>query len=189
KARPVYAFPERGLFHHAAFTFSFGQRPLDPREPVVIDPFFPEEIPSRRNAVGFNVQYVAGFQFNRLLGLGAGVSYDGYNLQDGESVVSFFAHYRGYLTRSIVAPYLSLYTGYGLALRNASQGITEAKGGLMIHPELGFRLGANDRTNFTVGLGYRFQQASYTQVFEFNGDIQYRDITYKRLMFSMGLIF
>jgi hypothetical protein len=190
KAKAVYAFPEYGYFHHASFSFSFGSWPLSPREDIVFDPFFgPTPRPQSRTAIGFNVQYVGGFQFNRMLGIGGGLSFDGYNLEDGESMVTLFAHYRGYLTRSIVAPYLGLNAGYGQPFRNDRQGITSARGGWMIHPELGLRLGANDRTNFTVSVGYRFQQAEYTQVFAFNGDIQYRDITYKRLMFSMGLLF
>lgn len=188
RRKPVYAFSERGPFHQTSFSFSFGERPISSRE-TVFDPFFGPQEAETRTAIGFNIQHVSGFQFNRWVGLGAGLSLDGYNLDDGETMLTFLGLYRAYLTKSIVAPFVSAHVGYGLPFRNANQGITEAEGGFMFHPEIGLRLGANDRTNFTLAAGYRFQDAYYVQEFDFNGDIQYRDMTYRRFVFTMGLLF
>lgn len=186
KTKPVYEFQETGWFHNTSFAFSFGRRE---REDVLIfSPGF-EERTVEMSAIGFNVQHIAGYHFSRKVGLGLGASYDAYDLEDGESILTLFGHYRGYLSRSIVAPFFSMNVGYGFALKNNEQGVKETEGGLMLHPEIGVRLGATDKANFTLGIGYRIQDAYYVQERPFNGNIEYRDVRYQRLLFSLGLLF
>lgn len=186
RRKPVYEFQEEGWFQNTSFAFSFGKRERD--EVIFFNPGF-EDANVTQSAIGFNVQHIMGYQFSRMLGVGLGVSYDAYDLEDRESVLSVFAHYRGYLSKSIVAPYLGLNAGYGFALANKSQGVVTAEGGWMIHPEIGLRLGATSKSNFTLGLGYRLQDAYYVQELPFNGNIEYRNVTYQRFMFSLGLLF
>lgn len=186
RRKPVYEFQEEGWFNTTSFAFSFGKRERD--EDIFFSPGF-ERASVSQSAIGFNIQHIMGYQFSRMLGVGLGVSYDAYDLEDRESVLSVFAHYRGYLSKSIVAPYLGLNAGYGFALANKSQGVVTAEGGWMIHPEIGLRLGATSKSNFTLGLGYRLQDAYYVQELPFNGNIEYRDVTYQRFMFSLGLLF
>ncbi len=184
RIKPTYEFEEQGGFTTLNFGFSFGKRE---RTITQFDPFPFEE--SSQTAIGFNVQTIVGYQFNRHFGLGAGASYDAYNLEDAESIFTLLAHCRGYLSKKIISPYWALNAGYGFAFKNPNEGVEEAKGGLMVHPELGFRLGASEKTNFTISLGYRFQSAEYVQEFPFNGDIEYRKINYRRFLFSVGLLF
>ena len=187
RLKPAYAFSEEGRFTAINFGFTFGKR-----EPSFVqeDPFFPGSGNNQEEtAIGFNVQVAIGKQFSRKIGAALGASYDAYNLEDGESIITPLLHFRGYLTAKNVAPFWAFSTGYGFALNNDSQGISNAKGGLMFHPEFGLRLGASDKTNFALSLGYRFQKAEYIQEFPFNGDIQYRNINYRRFLFSVGLLF
>lgn len=186
RTKPVYAFQETGWFQSTSFAFSFGRRERD--EFSIFSPFFEEET-SEMSAIGFNVQHIAGYQFNRMVGVGLGASYDAYDLEDGESMLTIFGHYRAYLSKKIVAPFAALNAGYGFALTNDEQGVTEAEGGWMIHPELGLRLGATDKANFTVSIGYRLQDAYYVQERPFNGNIEYRDVRYQRFLFTLGLLF
>lgn len=186
RRKPVYEFKEEGWFNTTSFAFSFGKR--EQEEVPFFNPGF-EEYYVTQSAVGFNIQHIVGYQFSRMLGAGLGVSFDAYDLEDSESVLSVFGHYRGYLSKSIVAPYLGLNAGYGFALTNKSQGVKTAEGGWMFHPEVGLRLGATAKSNFTIALGYRFQDAYYVQERLFNGDIEYRNVTYQRFLFSLGLLF
>jgi len=186
KVKPSYQFKETGRFTAVNFGFSFGKRD---RDEFIFDPFSPVPPPTQQNAIGFNIQTIVGHQFSHKFGLGGGVSYDGYNLEDGEAILTFLAHARGYLNKKTISPFWGLSAGYGLALKNSTQGVNEAKGGPMFHPELGLRLGASKKTNFTFSLGYRFQKAEYIQEFPFNGDIEYRDINSRRFLFSVGLLF
>ncbi len=182
-----YEFKEEGRFTAINFGFSFGERE---QTFVQINPIVGTPIQNQQEtAIGFNVQVAVGQQFKRTFGAALGLSYDAYNLEDGEALITPLLHFRGYLTAKNVAPFWTFSTGYGFALKNESQGISEAKGGLMFHPELGLRLGAAEKTNFTLSIGYRFQNAEYVQEFPFNGDIQYRDVNYRRFLFSVGLLF
>ena len=184
--KPVYEFKEIGWFQNTSFAFSFGRRERE--EVSIFGPGF-EEGTVEMSAIGFNIQHITGYQFNRLVGAGLGVSYDAYDLEDGESVLTFFGHYRAYLSKRIVAPFASLSAGYGIALLNEDQGVKQADGGWMIHPEIGLRLGATDKANFTIGVGYRLQNAYYVQERPFSGNIEYRNVTYQRFLFSLGLLF
>lgn len=188
RVKPTYEFVETGRFTAINFGFSFGKRT---RDVDVFDPFIPGggQTLTEQTAIGFNLQTIVGHQFSRKFGLGGGISYDAYNLEDGESLITLLGHCRGYLSEKVISPYWAVSAGYGFALLNETQGVNEAKGGLMFHPELGFRLGASAKTNFTLSLGYRFQSAEYIQEFPFNGDIEYRNIDYRRFLFSVGLLF
>lgn len=186
RTKPVYEFEETGWFQSTSFAFSFGRRERD--EISIFNPTF-EEQTSEMSAIGFNVQHIVGYQFNRMIGTGVGVSYDAYDLEDGESILTLFGHYRAYLSKKIVAPFAAVSAGYGFALTNDDQGVTEADGGWMLHPEIGLRLGATNKANFTVGIGYRLQNAYYVQERPFNGNIEYRDVRYQRFLFTLGLLF
>lgn len=186
KEKPVYEFRETGWFNNTSFAFSFGRRERE--EVIFFSPSFEEET-VEMSAIGFNVQHITGYQFNRMVGVGLGASYDAYDLEDGESMVTVFGHYRAYLSKRIVAPFAAISAGYGFALRNEEQGVKETDGGLMFHPEIGLRLGATDAANFTVSLGYRIQDAYYVQERPFNGNIEYRDVRYQRFLFTLGLLF
>lgn len=183
---PVYEFRERGWFNNTSFAFSFGRRERE--EVSFFTPTF-EEGTVEMSAIGFNVQHVTGYQFSRKAGVGFGLSYDAYDLEDGESVLTAFGQYRAYLSKRIVAPYAAISAGYGFALKNNDQGVRETDGGLMFHPEVGVRLGATNKANFTISLGYRIQDAYYVQERPFNGNIEYRDVRYQRFLFTLGLLF
>lgn len=192
--RPLqpYAFKEKGVFHHTVFSFAFGKKRFIPNFEGPI--FFPggtapeEEIVQRTTS--FSIEHISGYQFNRWIGIGAGVSYDAYNLEDGEAIVSIFANYRAYFTATKNAPFISLKAGYGIPAVSSKDGyMEESEGGIMLNPELGIRLGGSGRANFTFALGYRFQDAYLVQEEQFSRDILYRDINYKRFVASVGMLF
>lgn len=139
--------------------------------------------------VGLGFHHVSGYQFNRWMGAGLGFGVDAYSLNRTEMIIPLFAEARGYFNQKRFAPFYTMSLGYGFALKNEREGITEAKGGWMIHPAIGIRLGADKGLNTTLDLGYRFQAASFSRTFLFNGDTEVRDVTYQRLMLRMGILF
>ncbi|RME98363.1 MAG: hypothetical protein D6772_09110 [Bacteroidetes bacterium] len=184
----IYAFREQGLFNHTSFAFTFGKSTVYSSVSAPI--FFPSpEEDLVQQTTGFNVQHITGYQFNRWVGAGLGLAYDSYSLEGGEAMLSVFAHYRAYLTKHIRAPYFGLSVGCGFPWLEQDKGFLESEGGFMLHPKLGIRLGASDQANFTMDLGYRWQDAYFVQEEPFTRDILYRDILYCRLVFSLGLLF
>lgn len=186
KVQLPYAFRETGWFSTSSFAFSFGKRERLRRPDPIFSPN-PDE--DTRNSIGFNLQHIVGYHYSRMVGVGAGLSYDAYDLEDGESVLTVFGHYRGFFSQKHVTPFVAGSLGYGFALQRKEQGVIESDGGIMIHPELGLRLGGTDKANFMLSLGMRFQKAYYVTEEPFSGNIIYRDLWYRRLICSLAVTF
>ncbi|MEM1216441.1 MAG: hypothetical protein AAGJ82_12190 [Bacteroidota bacterium] len=185
RVKPAYAFRETGRFHTTSFSFSFGRR----ENLVAPDPVFFPQPTTTRNSVGFNLQHIYGQQFSRMVGVGLGLSYDAYDLEDGESILTPFVHYRGFLNQKNVSPYVAANAGYGFALLRREQGVIQADGGIMFNPEVGLRLGGAEKANFMMGLGMRMQKAYYVTEEPFSGNIIYRDLWYRRIMMNISVTF
>lgn len=170
KRERVYRFRETGRYFATFFSSSNGSN-------------------NGELQVGLGIQEVIGYQFNRLFGIGFGTGLDSYSFQDGESIFSIFAETRGYLSKKWHAPYYAMSVGYGIADVEDSENVVEAKGGLMIHPCFGIRLGANKDANVMIDVGYKFQYANITRVLPFSGDLEERDLLFKRLTIRLGLLF
>ena len=142
--------------------------------------------------LGLGLQHTIGVQLKRGIGLGIGAGLDNYTVSDpnGGLVLPVFAEMRGYLAAKNWAPYYSVNLGYGFAFKDETVGITAARGGIMLHPAFGFRMGARNDMNFLFDLGYKFQQVTLTKVFNFwNFETQVQDIWYQRFSLRIGMIF
>ncbi len=173
KAKPkeqVYAFRERG-FYNAMALGSLNTRAAN------------------EFRMGLSFHNISGFQFSRLFGAGLGVGIETYGTDDDEVIYPVFAEFRGYLTKKIKAPYYAFSGGYGFMATNKKEFITEARGGWMLHPAIGMRFSSKKQTNLTADIGYKFQKAYFRRDFNFNGDIEIRDILYQRLIIRVGLLF
>lgn len=181
-------FRTRGRYHSIQAGVLLAEAP--PSSPVFIDPFNPfARSGANRIEFGYHLQYVLGYQFDRWKGVGAGLSLDAYNALRGESLLNLVGEYRSYLTKGRVAVYGLLNAGYGFAFRNSQLQVSKAKGGFLVHPALGLRLGASSQYNFTFDVGYRFQEAQFTQTLRNSGDTEIRELTYKRLLIQVGIVF
>lgn len=173
KKPKVYAFREKGFYSTVVFALLPGGGEY-------------------RSELGLSLQAAFGHQINRQLGIGAGVSLDGYANEDGgDTFIPIFAEARGYLWKKKNTPYWNVGAGYGFPLRtqSANQEIRRFEGGYMFHPAIGYRLGADKTINLTFDLGYKFQKAITEREFFFSGEIITRDVVYRRLCLRMSVIF
>jgi len=139
-----YNFNERGLYYAVRAHFingNFGDR--------------------ANEDFGVGISALLGMRFHRLIGVGVGLGYDSFILETGERVMPIFAEATGYLSPKNTSLSYGLAAGYSLAFNSDDYGITDAKGGLMVHPSIGLRFGVQEH-KFTVDLGYRFQKAQFT---------------------------
>lgn len=172
KARKVksYDFRERGWFNVTSFAlpngFYFGEPQL-----------------------GIGLHNLTGFQFNRLLGLGLGLGFDAFNIQQGEYIASVYGEARSYPAKSRTAPFASFGAGYGFGFPNEQTGITKAQGGFRWHPALGLRLGADKDLNLVIDAGYIFQTATYTREIEFLNRTEIRKVDFRRFTLRLGAMF
>lgn len=173
KPPKVYAFREHGFYSTVVFALLPGGGEY-------------------RSELGLSLQTSFGHQFNRNLGVGVGVSLDGYANEDGgDTFVPVFAEARGYIWKKRSTPYWNVGMGYGFPLRTsgANQDVRRFEGGYMLHPAIGYRLGADKTINLALDIGYKFQKAVTEREFFFSGEIVTRDVLYRRLCMRVSVIF
>jgi len=173
-AKRPYAFEEQGFFHLLSFGANFVRTSTDGMD------------------LGLSLHYALGFQFNRWLGAGVGSGLDSYSLRNRYQLVPVFLHLRSFLGRTKVAPMLLLDAGYGFALTDRDAGITESRGGWLLHPAVGVRFGAHPKVNFAMDIGYRFQRASYTEDFFIwnpGQEQEERNLLFQRFTLRFNLLF
>ena len=147
KKEKMYAFKEHGFYGSVAYDMSFGRNEY-----------------SAGTHTGVGLQATAGHLFRREFGLGGGIAYDSYYLKGGNAnVLAAFTEVRGYLSKRQMAEFFTLAIGYGHPMKqdNILNVTSERKGGFMLQPTLGLRLGASARYNFFLEVGARFQQVHY----------------------------
>ena len=138
--------------------------------------------------IGLGIHHVAGYQFNRWIGAGLGMGYDGYDMDAGQHIVPVYAEARGYLMKKNISPFYSVALGYGFASKGIRDDISKARGGIMVSPNIGYRFGASNNANFTLSAGYKYQKASFTESWGENNS-RTRNFTYSRLNLKLGLLF
>lgn len=169
-----YAFREKGLYNvtYGSALTGFGY--------------------NNENQLGFGVNHVIGYQWNRWIGTGIGFGLENFSIDNSNlsHVLPVFVEARGYLLQKRRTPYYSLGAGYSFATKGKDQGVTDAKGGLRLHPAFGMRLGGREDVNFLFDIGYVFQNVELTRSFNtWTREVQIQNIRYKRLCLRIGMIF
>jgi hypothetical protein len=171
-----YQFRETGWYNATNFGFILNNKNDDG-----------QQLPS------FMLSNATGWQVNRLLGIGAGIAVDHYGQEQLLYFVPIFIDLRTYLSTQKRSPYFNLMIGKGIPVENkmdelqSNSTIIEKKGGTFFSPNLGFRLGANPTSNWTLDFGMRLQKVSYSEgSFGFRLN---RDLLFRRYTIRAGLIF
>jgi len=113
---------------------------------------------------GMGIHHVVGYQHSRFLGTGLGLGFDGYQLGNGRNVLSVYTELRGYLIAKNFSPFYTIGLGYGFAFKNRDLGVLDSKGGLFFNPAIGYRFGGSANANFMLGMGYKLQSASFSEL-------------------------
>mgnify|MGYP001198527353 CR=1 FL=1 len=144
---------------------------------------------SNENALvlGAGLNTIFGYQFKPFLGVGAGFGIDNY-ARRGETVYPLFVEWKGILPSGKRKGnyYLSMAGGYGLAFKREKLDITEARGGYMLHPAVGYRALTSEGLDLNLDVGVKFQKATFTKTL-FNGDVEMLDVLYRRIVVRVGL--
>ncbi len=165
-----YSFKEEGIYYSGKIQFIAGNEG------------------QRAKAInGLGLSFSAGKRFNRFVSVGAGIGYDRFIWNSGENIIPIFLEYTSFLNPKNTSLFFNVQAGYGLAFKNEDFLLREAKGGPMLYPSLGLRLGRYEN-KFTVDLGYKFQKAELTYASSWSSDISIQRLTYKRLALRLGIL-
>ena len=131
--------------------------------------------------LGIYLNYQAGYQFNRWLGISAGSGFDVVGPSRGENLIPVFGEIRMYPFKNDLGAYFAVAGGYNFALENRRTGILQAEDGYLFHPSIGYRWTTRSKAYLCLDLGYRRQTAQFTsQSFFGGGDTVIRDYTFQR---------
>lgn len=144
--------------------------------------------PAATGGLGHN--YIAGYRFNRLLGVGIGTGIETHDILSTRMLIPLFAEVRGFVLPKKISPYYAFKLGYAFALNDGSFGLERARGGISIGPEVGVRFGAR-RVNFFLGAEFKYQRASWTYTdWGWDGQGTFtEDMRYRRLNLRAGIVF
>ena len=165
KKEKKYEFQEKGWFNQTSFDASLNEQS------------------------GFGFNHAVGYQFNRLFGLGVGSGFHSYTFNDDKRFIPVYLEARSFLLRKNNSPFISLKAGYGFALTNDASDMIDAKGGYLIYPEVGYRLGASKGPNFFVGMGVKLQKGVFTYEFPWNETTNVDTLHFERLALRLGITF
>ena len=135
---------------------------------------------------GFELSAAAGVMKNRMLGFGAGVGADFYHNLNSERIFPLFGEVRGYFQDNPTSVFYAVRAGYGFAFADSEVGIRRARGGVMVNPSVGWRLGGGAGLKMTLEVGLKFQNAEFE--FRNNGETSVMELGYKRLGVRLGFL-
>lgn len=139
--------------------------------------------------VGLTVNNTTGYLFNRWIGVGLGVGLDNYVPGAGELVYPVFLEVRGYVQPKPYSFFYTLQAGYGFAFPNSDFLVTEAEGGLMYRPAIGYRIPTKDALQILLTLGAKFQDARFERQDRIQGGEEILTLKYQRIEMSVGIQF
>lgn len=134
---------------------------------------------------GIGIKGVLGYRIHRLLGLGVGLSLHHYYPGKQELIYTSSAEMRGFLWPRRTSLYYALSAGWGFPGRQTAR--TDSRSGFYWAPSLGYRFGAKDGANMTLGLGYNFQRIRYITDIGNQTSLE-QNILYRRLNIKLGFI-
>ena len=135
-----------------------------------------------KNFYGKSFNFSAGHNFNKNLGLGAGIGFDSYD----PDVFSLFINARYAPWRRKVTPYLSGKIGYGRPISLSDENnFADYKGGLLLSPTLGFQFSSRSNNSLIMEVGYNFQRVKRSYDWEETED----NIVLRRFSTTIGIQF
>ncbi len=134
---------------------------------------------------GLGISNITGKQLNKYLGIGLGISYNAMYVGAGENLMPIFIDVRGYLKEKKVSPYYNIGMGYNFTFKNEEKQIVDSKGGIMLRPAVGFKIGSAE-SSFLIDLGFNFSKADFTR--DYSWETRENKMTYRRLELRVGLL-
>lgn len=140
-----------------------------------------------QNRANLTLQTFNGVQYTSKLGVGITTGIDWYTAAL-LNPIALGARY-DLAGKKNVRLYASADVGYGFAWFHKSLDDYHTKGGLMLNPGIGLRMGKPDGAAYTLAFSYKRQNASISKPPLSNETSRIEDREYNRLVVRMGISF
>ncbi|GAB3894425.1 hypothetical protein GCM10028803_09370 [Larkinella knui] len=145
-----------------------------------------ENVSKRQNVTA---QTFNGVQLRPKLAVGATVGVDWYNSALLMPVCAGVRYDLAQPGKKNLRVFTSLDTGYGFAWLNEDPTGYETRGGWVIAPGIGFRIGRPQNANFILSLSYKRQEAEADKPLNWNEIYKIENRVYNRVALRLGLSF
>lgn len=146
--------------------------------------------------LSFSAHATVGKMERRSFGYGGGVGvFTFINYGSRKTFIPIFGEVRSYLKSKKNSPFVAFKAGYGIEKKQKFQNIwqeipTSQRGGLFLHPSIGFRMGASEGINFIFDFGFLFQQSRNNYQLSDEGvGTEWIKYKYQRWQFNIGVLF
>ena len=137
-----------------------------------------------------SLDYSVGYFLSESVGLGLGTGIHIYSPNAGEVVYPLFAEVRARIRPGKPSLYLSGAGGYGFAFPNEARSITNASGGILVHPAIGLSM-PGKTYHLHLDVGVRYQEATWTREFwgvQGSTDFFEQSMKYTRFVIRFGMM-
>ena len=147
---------------------------------------------SRNNSIyrnGFGLEYSLGYRYNNYFSVGAGTAIDNYNYGLGELFIPVYFDFFSFYRKSRISPYFKLQAGYGF-VSTTRDNVIDSDGGIMFSPAFGIKYPGMGNLNYMFDINFKYQKANFVYTLnEWNTQILYRDVIFRRIAFRFSLMF
>jgi hypothetical protein len=150
--------------------------------------FIAADLQRNHGDAGVSASLQFGYSFHGWLEAGVGLGAENYAWNSRELVYPVYALLRGSINTYGVKPLYQVKAGYGMAFVDQDAGVTRANGGIYLQTSVGLKFG-RQKQHFEILVGVNIQKARYRLEFGSPGEYTDLDLTYKRLVFGIGLTF
>ena len=172
RERKEYRFREKGLYAYSYFNALNGKSTEMGLSP------------------GLGLGQSVGYLFRKELGFGGGVAYQRYSLnKEWYTFLPVYIEARGFLQKKNVSLTYSLGLGYGIGIKEQDYNRTRTNGGIMVKPNIGYRFGAEKTGNFVFEIGYIFQNGEVEVDDLVLGELEIRNLEFRRFVILFGFLF
>lgn len=143
-------------------------------------------LPGRGNS-SVRFQMLHGYRFSPVFSTGVGFGFTTYNDPLGLIPVYLETKYR--LITTNTAPFIFIKVGYNFSvLTDETVEVDRHRGGLLLNPGIGIQFDTSRQFGWYFTAGYNVDSSFYEQE-QFGGRVIETDISYRRILFGIGLVF
>lgn len=140
-----------------------------------------------RGRTSVRFQMVNGYQFTPRVSAGFGISLVPYS--DPLNLVPFYLDFKVKFLEANTTPFVFLKSGYSISLLSETDIPVEShSGGLMLNPGIGIQFDTGSGFGWYFNAGYNMDHATFDEEL-WDGRTLENDITYRRVLFGMGVTF
>ena len=138
---------------------------------------------------GFAIEYSLGYRYNNYFSVGVGTAVENFNYGLGELFFPVYFDFYSFYRKSRISPFVRLQAGYGFVIATKDN-VIDKEGGITFSPAFGIKYPGLGNLSYMFDINFKYQKANFVYtLFEWNPQILYRDVIFRRISFRFSIMF